>query len=110
MGSSRAARLAGYIPARIPTPAPTPSASRMDHGATLAGSGETDNDGRCRTLIDQPLQASIYRLTFATGAYFGAGQTFFPEAVIVFEVVDPAQHYHVPLLVSPFGYSTYRGS
>lgn len=77
---------------------------------TLAGSGDTDGDGRCRTLLDRPLQAGIYRLTFATGAYFGAGNTFFPEAVIVFEVIDPTQHYHVPLLVSPYGYSTYRGS
>ncbi len=76
----------------------------------LAGTGETDADGRCRTLLDQPLTAGMYRLTFGTGPYFGEGKTFFPEVMIVFEVLDASQHYHVPLLVSPFGYSTYRGS
>ncbi len=77
---------------------------------TLAGRGETDGDGRCRTLLEQPLTAGLYRLTFGTGAYFGEGKTFFPEVVIAFEVEDAEQHYHVPLLVSPYGYSTYRGS
>ena len=73
--------------------------------------GETDHDGRCRTLLgDTPLERGMYRLTFGTGAYFGDGNTFFPEVVIVFDVRDASQHYHVPLLVSPYGYSTYRGS
>ena len=74
----------------------------------------TDADGRVRDLVadGSRLDAGTYRLTFATGAYFAAkGQgTFFPEASVVFEVGDPAQKYHVPLLLSPFGYSTYRGS
>jgi len=74
----------------------------------------TDADGRVRDLVAEGgrLDAGTYRLTFATGAYFAArGQrTFFPEASVVFEVDDPAQHHHVPLLLSPFGYSTYRGS
>ena len=77
---------------------------------TFTGRGETDNDGRCRTLLDAPLTTGLYRLTFGTGAYFGDGNTFFPEVSIAFEVRDADQHYHVPLLVSPFGYSTYRGS
>ncbi len=53
-----------------------------------------------------------YRLVFDTGAYFRANgvEPFFPEVTVVFEVRDADQHYHVPLLLSPFGYSTYRGS
>lgn len=74
----------------------------------------TDADGRVRDLTanGSRLDAGTYRLTFATGPYFAArGQAaFFPEASIVFEVRDAGQHYHVPLLLSPFGYSTYRGS
>jgi 5-hydroxyisourate hydrolase len=54
----------------------------------------------------------VYRLTFGTGGYFAAlgVATFYPFVTITFEVRDPAGHYHVPLLLSPFGYSTYRGS
>jgi 5-hydroxyisourate hydrolase len=74
------------------------------------GRGQTDADGRCRTLLDGPLENGKYRLTFGTAAYFGEGNTFFPEVVIVFDVNDASQHYHVPLLLSPYGYSTYRGS
>ncbi len=72
------------------------------------GRGVTDADGRLRTLTDGvALQEATYRLTFATGDYNGG---FFPEVSIVFRVDDPSQHYHVPLLLSPFGYSTYRGT
>ena len=78
------------------------------------GDGVTDADGRARDLspIDLVLTAGAYRLTFATGPYFAAQEieTFYREVVIVFTVSDLAQHYHVPLLLSPFGYSTYRGS
>ncbi len=76
-------------------------------------SGVTDGDGRWRDLTaDHPLSAAIYRLTFDTEAYFVAHDVegFFPEAVVTFRVADPEEHYHVPLLLSPFGYSTYRGS
>jgi 5-hydroxyisourate hydrolase len=54
----------------------------------------------------------VHRLVFATGDYFAAtGQTgFYPEVPVVFEVTDPNRHYHVPLLLSPFAFSTYRGS
>jgi 5-hydroxyisourate hydrolase len=66
--------------------------------------GVTDADGRLRTLTDDvPLERATYRLTFKTDG-------FFPEVAITFQVDDPSQHYHVPLLLSPFGYSTYRGS
>jgi 5-hydroxyisourate hydrolase len=74
----------------------------------------TDPDGRVKDLLADgaKLDPGTYRLTFGTGAYFAAQKiaTFYPEANVVFEIRDPGQHYHVPLLVSPFGYSTYRGS
>ena len=72
------------------------------------GRGTTDDDGRLRTLTGPSIDAGTYRITFDTDAYNAGG--FFPEVSIVFEVNDAAQHYHVPLLLSPFGYSTYRGS
>jgi 5-hydroxyisourate hydrolase len=68
--------------------------------------GSTDTDGRAR-LADHP-ERGVYRLTFDTGTYNPQG--FFPEATIVFRIEETASHYHVPLLLSPFGYSTYRGS
>jgi 5-hydroxyisourate hydrolase len=70
--------------------------------------GKTNEDGRLRLVEAQP-EPGTYRITFETGAYF-RGETFFPVAAITFEVRDASQHYHVPLLVSPYGYSTYRGS
>lgn len=77
------------------------------------GAGATDDDGRLRTLTPAgPVEPGTYRIRFATGAYLAArGEpAFFPVVEIQFAVVDGAQHYHVPLLLSPFGYSTYRGS
>lgn len=76
------------------------------------GRAETDGDGRARLLpADSALAMGIYRLTFATETYFQIQRIegFYPEAVIVFHVRD-AKHHHVPLLLSPYGYSTYRGS
>lgn len=78
------------------------------------GRGATDADGRLKGLLpagERPAPGT-YRLTFDTGGYFArlAIEGFYPAVSILFEVRDPAQHYHVPLLVSPFGYSTYRGS
>jgi 5-hydroxyisourate hydrolase len=74
---------------------------------------ETNEDGRAKDLLGgAKLEAATYRITFDTGAYFAlAGvEGFYPYASIVFAVRSPAQHHHVPLLLSPFGYSTYRGS
>jgi 5-hydroxyisourate hydrolase len=80
----------------------------------VIGSGATDNNGRVGDLVkDETLIAvGTYRLTFETGDYFGrAGVTsFHPRVQIVFSVRDADEHYHVPLLLSPFGYTTYRGS
>jgi 5-hydroxyisourate hydrolase len=76
--------------------------------------GVTDADGRVRDLLptQQPLAAGDYALRFESGAYFAAREvpTFYPEVVVSFRVADAGGHYHVPLLLSPFGYSTYRGS
>ncbi len=75
--------------------------------------GSTNADGRIADLLAPgSLAAGRYRMTFATGAYFAAaGVTgFYPYVTVVFDIAEPAQHYHVPLLLSPFGYSTYRGS
>jgi 5-hydroxyisourate hydrolase len=77
------------------------------------GEGATGDDGRIAGLAAEGrLLAGTYRLVFETGAWFaGRGvDTFYPEVSVVFEVSDPSQHVHVPLLLSPFGYSTYRGS
>jgi 5-hydroxyisourate hydrolase len=78
------------------------------------GAGVTDDDGRLKTLMfaDAVLERRRYRLTFDTEAYFGAigVAAFYPSVQIVFQVRLPDQHHHVPLLLSPFGYSTYRGS
>lgn len=83
-----------------------------DGSYTRVGSGQTDADGRLRTLTGSTIDAGVYRITFDTAAYFAAigGEGFYPEAAIVFTVKDPGEHFHVPLLISPFGYSTYRGS
>ncbi|HJU75868.1 MAG TPA: hydroxyisourate hydrolase [Gemmatimonadaceae bacterium] len=84
-----------------------------DGSITPLGEQATDDDGRVRDLIPDGMRASSgrYRLTFDTGAYWHMRgvATFFPLVVIDFDVIDTS-HYHVPLLMSPFGYSTYRGS
>ena len=77
------------------------------------GAGETDADGRLRTLTPAgPAAAGTYRITFDTAAYFAMHGTagFFPVVEIQFIVREGDAHHHVPLLLSPFGYSTYRGS
>jgi 5-hydroxyisourate hydrolase len=70
----------------------------------------TDADGRCSSLLaaGTKLTPGNYVLRFETGAYFS--ETFFPEVAVCFRVDDSEGRYHVPLLLSPFGYSTYRGS
>ncbi|MCA9613488.1 MAG: hydroxyisourate hydrolase [Sandaracinus sp.] len=75
------------------------------------GEHRTDDDGRVKTLLPdgETLRATLYRLTFDTAGHLGA-DAFFPEATLTFRVADPKRHHHVPLLLSPYGYSTYRGS
>lgn len=86
-------------------------ASRPDGDWRPVESGSTGADGRHR--FEAATAQGVYRLTFDTGAYFAARgiATFYPEVTIAFTVAgDDAGHYHVPLLLSPFAYSTYRGS
>src|SRR5918911_4970229 len=78
------------------------------------GQGVTDADGRLRDLLpeDFALKEGGYRLTFDAGVYFAASgsEGFYTEISVSFVVRDAAAHYHVPLLLSPYGYTTYRGS
>lgn len=76
-------------------------------------SGKTDSDGRISDLLPAgELAVGSYQLCFQTGPYLlsQSQQVFYPTVPIVFQVDAPGEHYHVPLLLSPFGYSTYRGS
>jgi 5-hydroxyisourate hydrolase len=80
----------------------------------VVGDGNTDADGRLRTLMADRarLTPGVYRLTFHTAQYFESQgiAALYPQVVIVFTAAPGEAHYHVPLLLSPFGYSTYRGS
>lgn len=85
---------------------------RVD-AAGSAQSGVTDDDGRLKTLTDPDgVPVGTYRLTFDTGAYFTkiGQEAFFPEAQVTFVIRNATDHFHVPLLLAPFGFSTYRGS
>lgn len=90
------------------------SLARLEAGVFRElGQALTDHDGRVKQWSGaSPLVIGVYRLSFATGAHYQAlGQSSFYERVdIQFRVIDASEHYHVPLLLSPFGYSTYRGS
>jgi 5-hydroxyisourate hydrolase len=83
-------------------------------GWKLVGEGTTNADGRISDLVSAEVSIApgVYRLIFDTGKYFANQQSesFYPQVTIIFRLADAAQHYHVPLLLSPFGYSTYRGS
>jgi 5-hydroxyisourate hydrolase len=86
---------------------------RLTHEAGGEWLGSTDADGRCRDLLGAaPLKSGTYRLIFAVGAYFETQQiaTLYPEVTIAFQVRDPQQHHHIPLLLAPNGYTTYRGT
>ena len=81
---------------------------RLERDGAVLAEAVTDADGRVRDR--GPLTVGVHRLTFDTAAWFGATPTFYPEVTIAFTVTDPGAHHHVPLLLSPFAYSTYRGS
>jgi 5-hydroxyisourate hydrolase len=83
-----------------------------DGTPSLLAEGITDGDGRVRDLGPDDLPPGTYRIVFDTGAYFArsARRAFYPEVAISFLVDRPGGHYHVPLILSPFAYSTYRGS
>ena len=95
-------RPAAGVPVRLERPGdPAPVAS-----------GATDADGRIQELGPDALPPGVYRLVFDTGAYFARDQrrAFYPEVSVTFVIEEGGAHYHVPLTLSPFGYSTYRGS
>lgn len=83
-------------------------------GGVELSSAVTDADGRVAKLFPEGLvlQTGVYRIVFHVRGYFAGSATpsFYPEVTVCFEVRDPSLHYHVPLLISPFGYTTYRGS
>ena len=89
--------------------------SAEDKSWSDVGAGVTNGDGRLEASLipeEAGLQASVYRITFDTEGYCTATgrECFYPEVSVVFRITAPGDHYHVPLLLSPFGYSTYRGS
>lgn len=95
------------------TPAPGVEVALVTASGVAIATGTTDADGRAG-LGPEILGAGDYALTFSTGAYFEERgvETFYPSVTVTFRVDDQAghRHYHVPLLLSPFAYSTYRGS
>ena len=86
-------------------------AVRLFAGEDLLAEGVTDRDGRCR-LTDDATAPGTHRLVVATGPWFAeqGRETFYPEVVLTFAVQEPGEHHHVPLLLAPYAYSTYRGS
>ena len=93
-------------------PAPGVSISLETLAGEPLGSGVTDADGRLATIGPELLAEGDYRLRFDSRAYYAASGTpaFYPEIAIAFSVADAQAHYHAPVLLNPFGYSTYRGS
>ena len=80
---------------------------------TVIAEERTDGEGRVRDLLGgNTLEARVYRVTFETGAYFRAAgrPVFYPRVQVEIAITAPAEHHHIPLLLSPFGYSTYRGN
>jgi len=73
--------------------------------------GRTDEQGRLVSLTDDmPFGPGVYRLTFDTGTYHRDITSFFPEVQVIFKIRSAGENVHIPLLISPFGYSTYRGA
>ena len=83
-----------------------------DGGWSPEGEGQTGADGRFALPEEAAASPGVYRITFGSGAYFSAhgSASFYPEVTVTFEVASQREHYHVPLLLSPYAYSTYRGS
>lgn len=92
---------------------PVRLAAVTPEGPRLLATVRTDEDGRAREGLPTGLAPGVYRLAFDTAEYFtaqGIKEFFYPEVVVCFTVTAPEAHYHVPLLLSPFAYSTYRGT
>jgi 5-hydroxyisourate hydrolase len=85
--------------------------ARIDHGGrAVLRTAETDADGRAALLGPGELEVGRYELVFGVGDHFAPEPAFYDDVVVRFVVDAPAEHHHVPLLVSPWAYSTYRGS
>jgi 5-hydroxyisourate hydrolase len=88
--------------------------SASSHNAWhIIGHGTTDADGRCKTLLgERPLEAATYKIHFDTATYYATQNLtgLYPFVEIAFTITDPDQHYHIPLLLTANGYTTYRGS
>ena len=114
-----AGRPASGITVRLEGPQPASSSGSATSVSSSTYEAITDSDGRVKTwkspgpvlteVMAAAKGATRWTLRFDTEAYFGEGKTFFPEATVVFRV-EEGQGYHVPLLLSPFSYTTYRGS
>lgn len=87
---------------------------RTATGWEVQGRGTTDDDGRISHLLseEEELVRGTYRITFDTGSYYRlrGQESFYPQVVVVFEVARADEHYHIPLLLNEFGYTTYRGN
>lgn len=85
---------------------------RLGDSVEALATGRSNDDGRIADIGPDRLEPGDYRLRFATVAYFAelGQQALYPEVAIVFTVTDPGEHYHLPLLLGPFSFSTYRGS
>jgi len=107
-------RPAAGVPVRLERVAGggTPMAEGVTGGGTLLAEAVTGEDGRVAELGPAGLEPGTYRVVFGTGAYFARAEqhAFYPEVAISFLVEEADGHYHVPLVLSPFGYATYRGS
>ena len=90
------------------------SAQNTDESWTELSHAWTDDDGRVKPffLVGETIERGTYRLVFDTESYFSGLEIecFYPQVTVVFRIDDASQHYHIPLLISPYGYSTYRGS
>lgn len=99
----------------LPSPGVSVTLEKQTGGSWKALSkAETNEQGRIPALYpkDEALETGTYRVTFKTGDWFKAhdAKTFFPEVPVVFQVDGTVPHYHIPLLLSPYGFSTYRGN
>lgn len=110
--TSRSLISAHVLDASAGKPAPGIEVELADVTGQVLGSAITDVDGRVSELGPTELPAGEYEITFGTGDYFAEREqaTFYPSVVVRFAVAESEPHYHVPLLLSPFAYSTYRGS
>lgn len=112
MNPTRSYVTAHVLDATTGAPARGVTVSLSDAEGTTLARAATDADGRVSQLGPEQLGSGVYRITFGTGDYFAAQQleTFYPHVHVDVRVDETQAHYHVPLLLSPFAYSTYRGS